>query len=77
MNKDNIEKETFKFEKSNETIIEILFNIVLSFYTMAKRMDFTGSMMYSYFSKCLTDNVLLIWCLVIPNKENQRFENFK
>ena len=55
---DNVEKETFDVEKSDGTIVEVLFNTVLSFQTMLLRMNFTGTMMFSYFNKCLTDNAL-------------------
>ena len=75
--KDNVEKETFKVEKSDGTTIEILFNTVLSFNTMAKRMEFTGPMMFSYFNKCLTDNALEEWRAVTPHEDNQTAENFK
>ena len=37
--KDNVKKETFEVEKLDGTTIEILFNTVFSFNTMAKRMD--------------------------------------
>ena len=55
---DNVEKETFDVEKSDGTIVEVLFNTVLSFQTMSSRMNFTGTMMFSYFNKCLVDNAL-------------------
>ena len=75
--KDNVEKETVEVEKFDGTTIEILFNTVLSFNTMAKRMEFTGPMMFSYFNKCLTDIVLEEWCIVTPHEDNQAVENFK
>ena len=75
--KDNVKKETFEVEKSDGTTTEILFNTVLSFNTMAKRMEFTGLMMFSYFNKCLTDNALEEWCAVTPHKDDQTAENFK
>ena len=59
--KDNVKKETFKVEKSDGTTFEILFNTVLSFNTMAKGMEFTGLMRFSYFNKYLTDNALEEW----------------
>ena len=34
-------------------------------------------MMYSYFNKCLMDNVLKEWLLVTPHEDNQTPENFK
>ena len=74
---DNIEKETFDVEKADGTTIEVLFNTVLSFQTMSSRMDFTGTMMYSYFNKCLLDNALEEWRAVTPHKEDQMEENFK
>ena len=74
---DNTEKETFDVEKADGTTIEILFNTVLSFQTMSSRMDFTGTMMYSYFNKCLMDNALEEWRAVTPHEEDQTEENFK
>ena len=64
--KDNVEKETFEVEKSDGTTFAIMFNTVLSFNTMAKRMEFTGPMMFSYFNKCPTDNALEEWRTVTP-----------
>ena len=75
--KDNIEKEMFEVEKSDRTTIEILFNTVLSFTMMMKRMEFTGPMMFSYFDKCLMDNALEEWHLVTPHEDDQTSENFK
>ena len=75
--KDNIEKELFEVEKLNGTTIEMLFNTVLLFTMMSKRMEFTGPMMYSYFNKCLMDNVLEEWRLVTLHEEDQTVENFK
>ena len=74
---DNTEKETFDMEKSDGTTIEVLFNTVLSFQTMSSRMNFTGTMMYSYFNKCLMDNALEEWQLVTPHEDNLTPENFK
>ena len=74
---DNTEKETFDVEKADGTTIEVLFNTVLSFQTMSSRMDFTGTMMYSYFNKCLLDNALEEWRAVTPHEEDQTEENFK
>ena len=37
--KDNIQKEMFVVEKSDGTTIKILFNAVLSFITMSKRLE--------------------------------------
>ena len=73
---DNTEKETFDVEKSDGTTIEILFNTVLSFQTMSSRMELTGAMMYSYFNKCLLDNALEEWHLVMPHEDDQTVENF-
>ena len=75
--KDNVKKETFEVKKLDGTIIEILFNTVLSFNTMAKRMEFTGPMMFSYFNKCLIDNALEEWRAVTPHEDNQMVENIK
>ena len=75
--KDNVKKETFEVEKLDGTTIEILFNTVLSFNTMAKRMELTGPMIISYFNKCLTDNALEEWRAVTQHKDNQMAENFK
>ena len=74
---DNTEKESFDVEKSDGTTIETLFNTVLLFHTMSSRMEFTGSMMYSYFDKCLVDNALEEWCSVMPHEDDQTVENFK
>jgi hypothetical protein len=74
---DNTEKESFEVKKSDGTTIEILFNTVLSFHTMSSRMEFTGSMMYSYFDKCLLDNALEEWRSVTPHEDDQTVENFK
>jgi hypothetical protein len=74
---DSMEKETFDVKKSDRTTIEILFNTVLWFHTMSSRMEFTGSMMYSYFDKCLLDNALEEWRLVTPHEDDQTVENFK
>ena len=71
------EEETFDVEKSIGTTVEVLFNTVLSFQTMSSRMNFTGTMMYSYFNKCLVDNALEEWWLVTPHENNQTPENFK
>ena len=67
---DNTEKETFDVEKSDRTTIEVFFNTVLSFQTMSSRMDLTGTMIYSYFNKCLMDNALEEWRAVTPHKED-------
>ena len=75
--KDNIEKEMFEVKKLDRTTIEILFNTVLSFTMMSKRMEFTGPMMYSNFNKYLMDNVLEVWRLVTPHEEAQMVKNFK
>ena len=74
---DNTEKETFDVEKSDWTTIEVLFNTVLSFQMMSSRMNLTGTMMYSYFNKCLLDNALEEWLPVTPHKDDQTPENFK
>ena len=74
---DNTGKETFNVEISDRKTIETLFNTVLSFHTMSSRMEFTGSMMYSYFDKCLLDNALEEWRSVTPNEDDQTVENFK
>ena len=74
---DNTEKETFDVEKSDGTTIEFLFNTVLSFQTMSSRMEFTGAMMYSYFDKCLLDNALEEWRLVMPHEDDQTVKSFK
>ena len=74
---DNMEKETFNIEKSDRTTIKILFNTMLSFHTMSSRIEFTGSMMYSYFDKCILDNALEEWCSVMPHEDDQMVENFK
>ena len=73
----NVEKETFDVEKSDGTIVEVLFNTVLSFQTMLLRMNFTGTMMFLYFNKCLTDNALEEWQSVTPHEDNQTVETFK
>ena len=73
----NTEKESFDVEKSDGTTIETLFITVLSFHTMSLRMEFTGSMMYSYFDKCLLDNALEEWRSVTPHEDDQTVENFK
>ena len=44
-------KETFHVEKSDGTIIEVMFNTILSFKTMSNQMELTGSLMFSYFDK--------------------------
>ena len=44
---------------------------------MYSRMNFTGTMMYSYFNKCLVDNALEEWWLVTPHENNQTPEYFK
>ena len=74
---DNTEKETFDVEKADGTTIEVLFNTVLSFQTISSRMNFTGTMMYSYFNKCLMDNALEEWQAVTPHEEDHTEENFK
>ena len=74
---DNVEKETFDVEKSDGTIVEVLFNTVLSFQTMSLRMNFTGTMMFSYFNKCLMDNALEEWRSVTPHEDDQTVETFK
>ena len=73
----NTEKESFDVEKSDGTTIETLFITVLSFHTMSLRMEFTGSMMYSYFDKCLLDNALEEWRSVMPHEDDQTVKNFK
>ena len=74
---DNLGNKTFDVEKCDRTMFKILFNTALLFDTMLLRMDITGSMMYSYFDKCLLDNVIDTWQLVTPHKDNQTIENFK
>ena len=74
---DNTENKTFNVRKLDGTTIEVLFNTVLSFQTMSSRMNFTGTMMYSYFNKCLLDNALEEWLPVTPHKDDQTPENFK
>ena len=74
---ENLEKETFNVEKSDGTIVEVLFNTVLSFQTMSSRMNFTGTMMFSYFNKCLMDDVLEEWRLVTLHEDDPTTENFK
>ena len=64
-------------EKSDGTIMEVLFNTVLSFQTMSLRMNFTGTMMFSYFNKCLMDNTLEEWRSVTPHEDDQTVETFK
>ena len=68
---DNVEKETFNVEKSDGNIVEVLFNTVLSFQTMSLRMNFTGTMMFLYFNKCLMDNALEEWHSVTPHEDDQ------
>ena len=75
--KDNIAKEMFEVEKLDGMTIEILFNTVLFFTIMSKKMEFTGPMMYPYFIKCLTDIVLEEWRSVTLHEEDQMVENFK
>ena len=74
---DNTENKTFNVRKLDGTTIEVLFNTVLSFQTMSSRMNFTGTMMYSYFIKCLLDNGLEEWWLVTPHEDDQTPESFK
>ena len=74
---DNTEKETFDVEKSDGTTIEVLFNTVLSFQTMSSRLDFMGTMMYSYLNKCLMDNALEERRSVTPHEDNQTTENVR
>ena len=74
---DNTKKESFSVKKSDRTTIKILLNTVLLFHTMSSRMEFTGSMMYSYFDKCLLDNALEEWRSVTPHEDDQMVENFK
>ena len=74
---DNVEKETFDVKKSDGTIVEVLFNTVLSFQTMSSRMNFTGTMMFLYFNKCLMDNALEKWHSVTPHEVDQTVETFK
>ena len=74
---DNTEKETFDFKKSHGTTIEILFNTVLLLQTMTSRMEFTGSIMFSYFNKCLLDNALEEWCSVTLHEDDQTVKNFR
>ena len=64
---DITEKETFDVGKSDGTAIEILFNTVLLFQTMSTKMEFIGSMIFSYFNNCLLDNALEEWCLFTPH----------
>ena len=66
----NVEKETFDVEKSDGTIVEVLLNSVLSFQTMSSGMNFTGTMMFSYFNKCLMDNALEEWRSVTPHEDD-------
>ena len=70
------EKETFDVEKSDGTIIEVIFNTILSFKTMSNQMELTASLMFSYFDKCLADNSLEEWHSVMPHIDNQTAENF-
>jgi hypothetical protein len=74
---ENTEKESFNVGKSDGTTIEILFNTVLLFQTMSSRMEFTGSMMFSYFYKCLLDNALEELHSVTPHEDDQTVKNFK
>ena len=57
--------------------IEMLCNTVLSFQTISTRMAFSGSLMFSYFNKCLTDSALEEWQLVTPHQDDQTIENFQ
>ena len=76
---DNLEKETFDVENSEKTMFEILFNTALLFNTMLLTIDLTGSILYSYFDKCLLDNVLdkWQWQWLTPHEDNQTIKNFK
>ena len=65
------EKETFDVEKSDGTIIEVMFNTIMSFKTMSSQMELTGSLMFSYFDKCLADNALEEWRSVTPHSDDQ------
>ena len=40
-------------------------------------MNFTGTMMFLYFNKCLMDNALEEWRLVTPHEDDQTTETFK
>ena len=44
---------------------------------MSLRMKISGLIMFSYFDKCLLDNALEEWCLVMPHEDDQTVENFK
>ena len=70
------EKETFDVEKSDGTIIEVMFNTIMSFKTMSSQMELTGSLMFSYFDKCLADNALEEWRSVTPHSDDQTTETF-
>ena len=70
------EKDTFDAEKSDGTIIEVLFNTILSFKTMPSQMELTGSLMFPYFDKCLADNALEEWHSVMPHSDNQTTKTF-
>ena len=40
-------------------------------------MNFTGTLMFLYFNKCLIDNTLEEWRSITPHKDDQTVENFK
>jgi hypothetical protein len=43
---------------------------------MLNQIELTGSLMFSYFDKCLADNALEEWHSVTPHSDNQIEENF-
>ena len=65
-----MKKEAFDVKKSDSMTIEMLCNTVLSFQTISTRMAFSGSLMFSYFNKCLTDSALEEWQLVTPHQDD-------
>ena len=44
---------------------------------MSSRIEFTGSIIFSNFQKCLLDNAFEEWNLVMPHEDDQTVENFK
>jgi hypothetical protein len=57
-------------------MVEVMFNTILSFKTMSNQMELTGSLMFSYFDRCLADNALGEWHSIRLYSDNQTAENF-
>jgi hypothetical protein len=70
------EEEDLMLKNHSVVTIEMKCNTALSPQTMSTRMAFTGPLMFSYVSKCLTDNDLEDWQSVTLHQHNQTIENF-